>query len=52
MGFLTRFKQHLGTVEKAMGVMLVATAILFFTGGMQAMSFWLLETFPGLATIG
>ena len=52
MRFLTRFRRHLGTVEKAMGGLLVLTGILFLTGGMQRMAFWLLETFPVFATIG
>lgn len=49
---MTRFRRHMGLVEKAMGALLVVTGILFLTGQMSAMSFWLLETFPGLATIG
>ena len=52
MRFLTRFRRHLGRVEKIMGVLLVLTGILFLTGGMQSMAFWLLETFPVLSTIG
>lgn len=52
MRFLTKFRRHLGTVEKAMGGLLVLTGILFLTGGMQTMAFWLLETFPAFATIG
>nr|BAT28798.1 cytochrome c-type biogenesis protein CcdA [Aureimonas frigidaquae] len=47
-----RFRAHFATVEKAMGGLLVVTGLLFLTGGMQAMSFWLLETFPALQTIG
>jgi len=50
MKFLTRFRRHLGMVEKAMGVLLIITGILFLTGGMQSMSFWLLEKFPILVT--
>ena len=52
MKFLTRFRRHLGQVEKAMGGLLVLTGILFLTGGMQTIAFWLLETFPAFATIG
>ena len=47
-----RFRRHLPTVEKAMGGFLVLTGVLFITGQMSAMSYWLLETFPGLAAIG
>ncbi|PZQ16225.1 MAG: cytochrome C biogenesis protein [Ancylobacter novellus] len=52
VGFLKRFKTHLGTVEKVMGGLLVLTGIAFLTGWTATASFWLLETFPGLATLG
>lgn len=52
MAFLSRFKNHLGKVEKLMGGALVVTGILFITGSMSAFSIWLLETFPALAQIG
>ncbi|MEL6967011.1 MAG: cytochrome c biogenesis protein CcdA [Pseudomonadota bacterium] len=51
MGFLSRFRRHLGTVEKVMGGMLVLTGILFLTGGMQVIAFWMLETFPALQQV-
>lgn len=50
--FMTRFKRHLGTVEKVMGVLLVFTGIAFLTGWITTASFWLLELFPSLANIG
>lgn len=49
---LARFRRHFGAVEKVMGGLLVVTGVLFLTGGMQSLSFWLLETFPALQTIG
>ncbi len=52
MRFLSKFRRHLGTVERAMGGLLVVTGVLFLTGGMQSMAFWLLETFPALSQIG
>ena len=52
MGFLTRFRRHLGSVEKIIGILLVIAGLLFLTGGMQAFSFWLLETFPALGRLG
>ena len=52
MRFLQRFRRHLGTVEKVTGGLLVLTGILFLTGGMATMSYWLLETFPALGLIG
>jgi cytochrome c-type biogenesis protein len=31
---------------------LVATGVLFLTGGFQNLSFWLIETFPQFGQIG
>jgi cytochrome c-type biogenesis protein len=50
--FLTRFRRHLGLVEKAMGGLLILTGIAFLTGSVSQASFWLLETFPMLGKIG
>ncbi|MEE4015081.1 cytochrome c biogenesis protein CcdA [Roseibium sp. FZY0029] len=47
-----RFRKHMGTVEKIMGGLLVLTGILFITGQMSAIAFWLLETFPIFSQIG
>lgn len=52
MNFLSRFRKHLGSVEKLMGGLLVVAGILFLTGGMQTFAFYLLETFPVLQTFG
>ena len=52
MNWMSRFRRHLGMVEKIMGGLLVLTGILFITGGLQRFSFWLLEMFPVLGTIG
>jgi cytochrome c-type biogenesis protein len=52
MRFLGRFRVHLGRVEKLMGGLLVVAGVLFLTGGIQTASFWLLETFPVLGTLG
>jgi cytochrome c-type biogenesis protein len=52
LGFLKRFKAHFGAVERVVGVLLIATGIAFLTGTMQNLSFWLIQTFPGLAKIG
>lgn len=52
IGFLKEFRAHFGTVERIVGVLLIATGIGFLTGAMQNFSFWLLQIFPGLANIG
>ena len=52
MDFLTRFRKHLGRVEKVMGGALVVTGIMFITGSMTTLAIWMLEMFPSLAYIG
>src|SRR3982074_3504173 len=49
---LARLKRHLASVERAMGVLLVMTGVVFLTGGMSGISIWLLETFPALQNFG
>jgi len=50
--FMARFRRYVGAVEKVLGALLVATGVLFITGSMADLSYWLLETFPGLSRIG
>ncbi len=50
--FMQRFKKHLGLVEKMIGVLLVITGILFLTGSMNTIGYWLLEMFPALGKVG
>jgi cytochrome c-type biogenesis protein len=45
-------KRHFRKIEIAMGGLLVVTGVAFLTGGMERMAFFLLETFPVLATLG
>ncbi|MET3660385.1 cytochrome c biogenesis CcdA family protein [Aquamicrobium ahrensii] len=52
LGWAARFRKHMRKVEMAMGGLLVITGILFITGQMSAISYWLLETFPAFQTIG
>jgi cytochrome c-type biogenesis protein len=51
LSFLHRFRRHLGTVEKAMGAVLVVTGVLFLTGSVNWIGQWLLDTFPVLMQI-
>ena len=48
----SRMKQHLASVERAMGVLMVLTGIGFLTGAISSVSIWLLETFPALQNFG
>jgi len=52
LGFIARFKRHFLTLERVVGGLLVLTGLLFLTGGVQEVSFWLMQTFPGLANLG
>ncbi len=52
MRFMRGFRRHMGTVETAMGGLLVGVGLLMATGRFEVLAFWLLETFPGLALIG
>lgn len=50
--FLQRFRRHLGRVEKVVGVLLILVGIAFLTGWLTQASFWLLEMFPALGSLG
>ena len=41
-----------GYLFYAIGALLVAVGVAMLTGAFSGMSYWLLETFPALATIG
>lgn len=45
-------KRHLGRIEKISGLLLWTVGLMMATGQFAAFSFWLLETFPILATVG
>ncbi len=52
MGFMSGFRKHLRKVEQAAGALLVLSGIMFITGGVQAVSYWLIERFPVLLNLG
>ena len=52
MRFMARFRKHLGTVEKMMGVLLIVFGVLIATDTINYIAFWLLETFPVFMRIG
>ncbi len=51
MSFMSKFKRHLGTMEKVMGAILVITGIMFLTGSMNWLGQWMIETFPWLGML-
>jgi cytochrome c-type biogenesis protein len=52
MAFMQRFRAHIRKVEMVLGGLLVVTGVLFLTGTMAEISYWLLETFPVFGEIG
>jgi cytochrome c-type biogenesis protein len=52
LGWASRFKRHMHKIEIAMGAILVVTGILFMTGQMSEIAYWLLETFPAFQEFG
>lgn len=45
-------RRHMGKIEKIIGVFLILTGILFLTGRVADVAYWLLEAFPSLGTVG
>ena len=52
LGFFQKFRRHLALVEKTMGALLVIAGVMFLTGALQEISYWLLDIFPGLVQLG
>lgn len=52
MRWMRGFRRHMGLIEKVMGAFLILVGVAMITGTFSSASFWLIETFPILATIG
>ena len=57
MGFMAKFRKHMSTVEKVMGLLLIITGILFISGslgyfGINSIGVFILDFFPSLASLG
>ena len=52
MTLMNRIKPHMKLIERIMGGLLVIVGLALLTGAFTTFSFWLLETFPILATVG
>jgi cytochrome c-type biogenesis protein len=50
--WLQRFRQHLGTIEKAMGAILLLTGLVIALGWMPIIGNWLVDAIPALGRIG
>lgn len=52
LNWTRHFRRHLGRVEKAMGVLLMIVGLMMITGEFERLAYFLIESFPTLATIG
>ena len=51
-GVMAFMKRHMGRIERTSGLLLWTVGLLMLTGQFTAFSWWLLKTFPSLATMG
>jgi cytochrome c-type biogenesis protein len=51
-GVMRWMKRHLDRIERISGLLLWTVGLMMITGQFTAFSFWLLESFPGLAALG
>jgi len=51
-GVMNWMKRHMDRIEKVMGLLLWTVGLMMLTGQFTALSWWLLQTFPGLAALG
>ena len=52
IGLMNRIKPWLPVIERAMGLLLVVVGLALITGALSQLSWFLLEQFPFLATLG
>ena len=52
MGFMKKFRRHMQTLERIIGVLLVLTGVMFLTGTFSELAYWLLEAVPALGKVG
>jgi cytochrome c-type biogenesis protein len=50
--WMARFRRHLRTIEQVMGIFLIITGVLIFSGTMPVIGGWLLDNVPILGRIG
>ncbi|THD73516.1 cytochrome c biogenesis protein CcdA [Thalassobius vesicularis] len=51
-GLMGWMKRHMEQIERVMGLLLWTIGLLMLTGGFSTFSYWLLEHFPALASLG
>ena len=52
LNLMSNARRHMQSIERVMGGLLVVTGVLFMTGQMSTIAYWLLELFPSLGAIG
>ncbi len=52
VGVFNKLKRHMSLIEKIMGALLLFVGVMLVTGAFSTFSWWLLEAFPALATLG
>lgn len=52
LSFAAKFRRHMHKVEIAAGVLLAGTGLMMLTGTFERLAVFLINTFPGLATLG
>jgi len=52
MAWMSRFRKHLGMIEKLMGLMLILFGILIGTNSVNYIAQWMLKTIPWFGAIG
>jgi len=51
-GLMSWMKRHMQHIERTMGLLLWTTGLMMVTGQFTRFSWWILEQFPALATLG
>jgi len=51
-GLMGWMKRHMAVIERLMGLLLWTIGLMMLTGGFSRFSWWLLETFPVLQSVG
>lgn len=52
MTWMSRFRRHLGLIEKLMGALLILFGVLIATNSINIIAQWMLENIPWFSTIG
>jgi cytochrome c-type biogenesis protein len=52
MEFMKKFRRHMQTLERFIGLLLVLTGVMFLTGTFSELAYWLLEAIPALGKVG